>query len=102
MLLGSASHKPNIARVREIKRILREALRLPDEATVTLSQLACLEKDCAPLETVIGLLQPGRPQQQHKIHKATGDLNAKDLVEVCEAWGRPIKLEDLQPFFKEN
>ena len=59
MLLGSASQKPNIARVREIKRILREVLRLPDEATVTLSQLACLEKDCAPLETVIGLLQPG-------------------------------------------
>ena len=44
MLLGSASQKPNIARVREIKRILREVLGLPDEATVTLSQLACLER----------------------------------------------------------
>ena len=102
MLLRSASQKPNIARVREIKRILREVLGLPDEATVTLSQLACLEEDCAPLETVIGLLQPGLPQKQHKIHKATDDLKANDLVEVCEAWGRPIKLEDLQPFFKEN
>ena len=102
MLLGSASQKPNIARVREIKRILHAVLGLPDEATVTLSQLACLEKDCAPLETVIGLLQPGLPQKQHKIHKATNDLVATDLVEICEAWERPVKLEDLQPFFKEN
>ena len=69
--------KANIARVREIKRILREVLGLPDEATVTLSQLACLEEDCAPLETVIGLLQPGLPQKQHKIRQSDGRLKSQ-------------------------
>lgn len=87
MLIGDASKRPQLEHVRRIKRALREALDLPDDATVTVSQLACLEEACAPLETVIGLLRPGSPQRQHRVHKPTDDIDAQDLAQVCEAWG---------------
>ena len=102
MLIGSASEKPDLEAVRRIKRVLREVLGLPEEATVTVTQLACLEEDCAPLETVVGLLRPGAPQLQHKIHKATNALSAEDLLQVCEAWGHAVEIEVLKPLFKEH
>ncbi len=102
MLIGNASKKPNIETVRRIKRALHEALELSDEATVTVAQLACLEEDCAPLETVIGLLRPGVPQLQYKVHKETNALDAEDLVEVCEAWGYKVETSIFKSFLKEN
>ena len=102
MLIGNASKKPNIETVRRIKRALHEALQLSDEATVTVAQLACLEEDCAPLETVIGLLRPGVPQLQYKVHKETNALDAEDLVKVCEAWGHKVETSIFKSFLKEN
>ena len=102
MLIGNASKKPNIETVRRIKRALHEALQLSDEATVTVAQLACLEEDCAPLETVIGLLRPGVPQLQYKVHKETNALDAEDLAKVCEAWGHKVETSIFKSFLKEN
>ena len=102
MLIGNSSNRPNLLAVRRIKRALREALALPEEALVTVTQLACLEEDCAPLETVIGLLRPDEPQLQHKVHKATDAIQAEDLVPVCAAWGFPVPLSTFQHLFKEN
>ena len=101
MLIGSASRRPSLRAVRRIKAVLLEALQLPDDAVITVSQLACLEADCAPLETVIGLLRSGRPQLQHKVHKATDDVDASDLVEVCAAWGLPVPPTTLESLMKE-
>ncbi len=69
---------------------------------ITVAQLACLEEDCAPLETVIGLLRPDTPQLQHKIHKATDAVNAADLIEVCTAWGFITPQEIIEDLFKEH
>jgi len=102
MLLGTMVKKPSLETVRHIKRTLREVLELPEDTTITVSQLACLEQGCAPVETVIGLLCPNQPQRQHKIHKPTEELRAEDLVEVCEAWSLPVELADIEPFFKES
>ena len=102
MLIGNASKKPNLKTVRRIKLTLHEALGLPEDAMITVTQLACLEEGCAPLETVIGLLQPGAPQLQHKVHKPTDDLNTEDLVQVCEAWGYDIPRALINSLFKEN
>ena len=99
MLIGNASKKPNLEAVRRIKRALREALNLPEGAMITVTQLACLEEACAPLETVVGLLRPGAPQRQHKVHKATNDIDATDLVNVCMTWGFDVPLSALTPFF---
>lgn len=97
MLIGGSAKKPNLDTVRRIKRTLREALGLAEDATVTVTELACLEEDCAPVETVFGLLRPDAPQLQHKVHKPTDDVDSRDLVEVCNAWGFDVQIADL-PF----
>ena len=101
MLIGNANKRPNIKAVRRIKQVLHEALELPEDAMITVSQLACLEDDCAPLETVIGLLRPGTPQLQQKIHKETDAINVLDLVQVCEAWGFSVQTTIVESIFKE-
>ena len=102
MLIGHSSKKPSLTMVRRIKRTLHEALKLPEDALITVTQLACLEEECAPLETVIGLLQPNVPQLQHKVHKPTDDLSSEDLTQVCKAWGYDISSALIDSLFKEN
>ena len=102
MLIGNTSSRPNIANVRRIKRALQKALNLDEDATLTVTQLACLEEDCAPLETVIGLLLPGMPQRQHKVHKPTDSITAQDLLDLCTAWGVVIESSFFDPYFLEN
>ena len=92
MLIGNTANKPSLVAVRLIKRALYDALELPEDALITVVQLACLEQDCAPLETVIGLLRPEAPQVQYKIHKPTDCIAAEDLMKVCEAWGFSVKI----------
>ncbi len=101
MLIGNASKRPNIAVVRQIKRVLLEALDVPEDAMITVTQLACLEEDCAPLETVIGLLRPGAPPLQHKVHKETVAIHADDLRQVCQAWGFSVPISTLESLLKE-
>jgi len=102
MLIGNSSKKPSLKMVRRIKHTLREALDLSEDTMITVTQLACLEEDCAPLETVIGLLRPKAPQLQHKLHKPTDDVDVDDLIQVCEAWGYHIQDILIDSVFKEN
>ena len=101
MLIGNASKRPSLVAVRRIKSALIQALELPESAVVTVTQLSCLEDECAPLETVIGLLRLGEPQVQHKIHKATDSINHHDLALTCEAWGVPVPITAFESIFKE-
>ena len=102
MLIGSSSKSPNIQTIRRIKQTLHEVLNLSDDATITVAELACLEEDCAPVETVFGLLRPDAPQVQHKVHKPTDGIDAQDLIEVCTEWGFDIPAAALKSFKKEN
>lgn len=101
MLIGKATNRPSLETVRRLKGALREALDLPDEATVTLAELACLEEDCAPVETVFGLLHADAPQLQHKVHKPADAVDADDLMQVCRAWGFDVQIAAFAPFTKE-
>ena len=102
MLIGNSSKRPNLESVRRIKRALRQALNLSEDATITVTQLACLEEACAPLETVIALLRPGMPQLQHKLHKMTDEVHAEDLVQVCKAWGTDVGRETFNSFLEKT
>ena len=102
MLIGTSPRRPNLERVRRIKKALRETLSLSDDMTVTVTELACLEEDCAPVETVIGLLRPDAPQLQYKLHKPMDAVDAKDLAQVCTAWGFDVKIPVLAPLLQEN
>ena len=102
MLINTSPRFSNLERARSIKKALREALNLSDDMTVTVTELACLEEDCAPVETVIGLLRPDAPQLQCKLHKPMDAVDAKDLVQVCTAWGFDVKIPVLAPLLQEN
>ena len=102
MLINTSPRRPNLETVRRIKRVLREALELSDGATITVTELACLEAGCAPVETVFGLLRPDAPQLQHKVHKPTDAVDAEDLLHVCTAWGFDVQIAVLAPRLQEN
>ena len=91
MLINTSPRRPNLERVRQIKEALRAALSLPDGTTVKVTELACLEEGCAPIETVVALLQPDAPVLQYKLHKPTDAIDAEDLVQICMAWGFDVK-----------
>ena len=100
-LLSQSKPKPNLKQIRTIKASLRQALKLSEGDTITVTELACLEENCAPLETVIGLLRDGHPQIQHKIHKPTNALDINDLIEVCKVWGFDSRNMTFVPFDKK-
>ena len=100
-LLSQSRPKPNLDQIRMIKASLRQALELSEGDTITVTELACLEEDCAPLETVIGLVRDGHPLMLHKIHKQTNYLDTNDLIEVCKAWGFDSRNMVFTPFDKE-
>ena len=102
MLIGNGPSRPNLERVRRIKGALRKALGLSDDTTVTVTELACLEEGCAPVETVIGLLRPDAPQLQHKLHKPTDAVDAEDLCQVCAAWGFDVQTSVLETLMQEK
>ncbi len=67
------------ARKREIKAWVIEALALSEEATVMVTELACKEPGCPPIETVIAVLRGPGDTTQFKAHRAAGELD-KDTV----------------------
>ncbi len=102
MLINTTPRNPNRERVRQVKEALRAALSLPDGATVTVTELACREEGCPPIETVVALLRPDGPPLQHKLHKTTDAVDAEDLVQVCKAWGFDVQISILAPLLQEN
>ena len=102
MLIGFSLPKPDLKTVRLIKNALHEVLQLESGMVITLSELACLELDCAPVETVFGLLRPGQALLQHKIHKRIEDITPVELVHVCSQWGFEVHQGAFDPYFKST
>ena len=102
MLINTSPRRPNRERVLRIKNALREALNLPDDTAISVTELACLEEGCAPVETVFALLRRDAPPLQHKLHKPTDAVDAADLVQVCAAWGFDVQLPILEPLLQED
>ena len=102
MLINTSPRRPNLEGSRRIKQALREALSLSDDVTVTVTELACLEAGCDPVETVIGLLRPDAPQLQFKLHKPMDAVDAKDLAQVFTAWGFDVQMSVLEPPLQED
>jgi hypothetical protein len=71
------------ARTRLVKSWVREVAGVDEDATIMVSELACREPGCPPLEVVMAILRPDQPPVQRKIHKALDELEADD---VRAAW----------------
>lgn len=51
------------------------------DGAVVVTELACKEPGCPPVETVLGLLGPGE-QTRHTIHKRLGEITRADVTEA--------------------
>ena len=89
MLLGmglipsnmSGSDRSALARVRAWAR---ELWCLGDEDSVVVTELACSEPGCPPLETVVLIAAVDRPTVQHKLHLPATDVRLEDLQALVD------------------
>ncbi len=78
------------AKSAEIKDWVREFMDLPDDTTLTVAELACRDEGCPDIETVIGILEPGKPATTIRIHAPMADVKR---AEVADAAGARIQVE---------
>ena len=102
MLIGSSKPKTDLTKVRKIKKALGENLSIQNNATITVTELTCLEEGCPPVETVVALLKAGSDPLQHKIHKPAAEFKAADLTEIAIRLGYPVKPDLFEQFDKEK
>lgn len=67
-----------IDKARDIKTWTRELFRLPDEAVISVNELACHVPGCSPKETVVLMMFEERTVQV-SIHKAMLDITKDDI-----------------------
>jgi hypothetical protein len=75
------SHSPE--RANEIKAQVATELSLDDGATVMMSELACLEEGCPPVETVIAVFRAAQPKLQFRLHRPMAEITAHDIHQMC-------------------
>jgi hypothetical protein len=66
-------------KTRLVKQWVRDGLALPPDVTIMVSELACSEPGCPPVETVIALIYERGEHRQLKIHRALGDVSRADV-----------------------
>lgn len=66
--------------IRYIKALARELMHAQDDDAVMVTELACTEPGCPPVETVIALLRAGAPPRQLKVHKAIPEVTREDVI----------------------
>ena len=77
--------KRDPALIRKIKEWAYECFPISKESTVSVMELQCHEPDCAPLETVIAVIEQKGKTRQWKFHKQIPDVTRKDL-ELASLW----------------
>lgn len=70
--------KADPEKIRKIKNWIYRILEVDSDIPISISQLACKESGCPPIETVIALMST--PVKQYRIHKAVNDI---DEIDIC-------------------
>ncbi|SES46903.1 hypothetical protein [Rhizobium sp. NFR03] len=73
---------------RAIKFWARTLLLLPDEAVVSVNELACHVPGCPPKETVILVMQ-GTETVQASVHKPMQDVTENDIAHAFSPASKP-------------
>jgi hypothetical protein len=76
-------------RANEIKAQINAELNLGEEATVMVSELACMEEGCPPVETVIAIFRPTMEKLQFRMHRPMAEITAHDIHEMCAQHANP-------------
>ncbi len=70
------------AKSADIKIKVREVLDLPEDTAISIAELACQDEGCPDIETVIGVMEPGKSIVTYKVHLPISDIVIDDLGEV--------------------
>lgn len=79
-LFNQSRSTTNPEHIRQIKTWVYEALNLPTDTPISISQLQCHEPGCPPVETVIAVMS--QPAQTFKIHAAVEQITANDVQQA--------------------
>ncbi len=78
--LGFARKSPKHLEVLErVRQWTRERFKLPEEATVLVSELACAIPGCPPLETIVAFWTADARRHHFKLFKPVADVVYDDL-----------------------
>ncbi|MBM3770306.1 MAG: hypothetical protein FJW27_03290 [Acidimicrobiia bacterium] len=84
LLLGKP--KPAPERIAAVKAWVGELFGLSDGATILVTELACKEPGCPPLETVIAVLDGAGGQWKRSLHKAVSEVTREDVAAIGMLW----------------
>jgi hypothetical protein len=76
--LSGARRRAETIAVARVKGWVAAALAPDEQRTILVTELACTEPGCPPVETVIALLGRG-DRQQWKLHKPLADITEDDV-----------------------
>jgi hypothetical protein len=69
-----------------VKRWVRSACQLGDEAVVLVTELRCHEPGCPPVETVVAIMAgPGR-RWDHRFHKPADAIAWHEVLHAARLW----------------
>jgi hypothetical protein len=80
----------NSERANEIKAQITAELGLNEEATVMVSELACSEDGCPPIETVIAVFRPAMQKLQFRLHLSMAEITTQDIHDLCTRQVNPL------------
>ena len=71
--------RPDANALRNLKKIVAEQFELPDDTTLSVAELNCLEPGCPPTETVITARSPDGTTTDWRVAKAIDDIQETDI-----------------------
>jgi hypothetical protein len=78
-MFPSRTDEKRAAAIRRLKLLARELFGASEDDAVVVTELACTEPGCPPIETVIALLRAGSEPRQVKVHKPAVDVTIVDV-----------------------
>ncbi|MGF1538676.1 MAG: hypothetical protein ACFB4J_19615 [Elainellaceae cyanobacterium] len=79
----------NPEKLQQLKAWAHEALELPEDVPISISQLQCREPGCPPVETVITVMS--QLPQTYNIHKAVDAVSQADVEQAVKV--KPAEIE---------
>jgi nitrate reductase delta subunit len=77
MLLGQA--EPDERALEKVRAWTRRRFKLPVEAAILVSEVACRIPGCPPLETVVAFWTVGEQRHQFKLYKPLVEVTYDDI-----------------------
>ncbi|QPF90636.1 hypothetical protein [Bradyrhizobium commune] len=70
--------------VQQLKLQAQKLLGLPDDVTISVSELSCREPGCPDVETVVAILREGEKPTIARVHKPIPDVTSQELKAAFE------------------